>query len=300
MVSPEELDQEESEEVIGKADATLQVLLVEDGYVNQRVAVGLLERMGHHVQVAENGQVAVKLWRENGFDVILMDWQMPVMDGKEATRAIRAEEQATGGHTPIFAMTAAAMKGDREQCLEAGMDDYISKPIDPSALAQMLSQVSPAATPLPMPPSTEQMHADVSQEDENDILPSGPEKENREAGQWTMIDLEHAKSRMGDCDEVLLAEITGILLKEIPMRLREIDKALADGDSIGVTRGAHTLKGAAGMFRADCFVEAAWKIEELGKKKKLEPVPTVLNQPKQHASKLEDELRQFLASVAPD
>lgn len=131
-----------SSKVTSPAGTPLRVLLVEDGFVNQRVAVGLLEQLGHHVQIAEDGKAAVDQWREHDFDVILMDWQMPVMDGKAATRMIREEEKKTGAHIPIVAMTASSVKGDRESCLHAGMDDFISKPIDPQALSIALSKIN--------------------------------------------------------------------------------------------------------------------------------------------------------------
>ncbi len=107
----------------------LQVLLAEDSLVNQKLAVGLLEKHGHTVVVANDGREAVAALETRNFDLVLMDVQMPEMDGFEATAAIRAREQQTGTHIPIIAMTAHAMKGDRERCLEAGMDDYVAKPI---------------------------------------------------------------------------------------------------------------------------------------------------------------------------
>ena len=108
-----------------------RVLLVEDNEINRRVALGLLRSRGHQVVVAENGQEAVKTLADQEFDVILMDMQMPIMDGYEATAEIRQREHQTGGHIPIVAMTAEALKGDRERCLAVGMDDYVSKPINP-------------------------------------------------------------------------------------------------------------------------------------------------------------------------
>jgi CheY-like chemotaxis protein len=107
----------------------LRVLLAEDNKVNQRVAARFLERLGHSVVVANDGREAVERWREQPFDLVLMDVQMPRMDGFEATAAIRAHERAHGGHLRIVAMTAHALKGDAERCLEAGMDDYLSKPL---------------------------------------------------------------------------------------------------------------------------------------------------------------------------
>lgn len=119
------------------ADVHAVVLLVEDGLVNQKVAVGMLQRRGHEVVVAANGREAIEtLFADNSrsFDVVLMDVQMPVMDGLQATREIRQRERKSGRHVPILAMTANAMKGDRDACMEAGMDDYVSKPIESKEL----------------------------------------------------------------------------------------------------------------------------------------------------------------------
>jgi two-component system sensor histidine kinase/response regulator len=123
--------------------AKLRLLLVEDGLVNQRVAVGLLEERGHTVIVANNGLEALERLAEAGegaFDVVLMDVQMPEMDGFEATAAIREGERNSATHIPIVAMTAHAMKGDRERCLDAGMDDYVSKPLRPAVLYETVER----------------------------------------------------------------------------------------------------------------------------------------------------------------
>jgi len=120
----------------------LHILLVEDNPVNQKLAVRLLEKMGHLVTVAGNGKEGFEAWQKNQFDLILMDVQMPEMDGFEATKAIREAEKETGGHTPIVAMTAHAMQGDRERCLAAGMDDYLAKPIKRKELRAVLREVA--------------------------------------------------------------------------------------------------------------------------------------------------------------
>ncbi len=135
------------------AVSELRILLAEDGLVNQRVAMGLLHRMGHSVELAENGRRALEAWRDRKFDIILMDLQMPEMDGAEATRAIRQEEAERGGrrtsnHIPIIAMTAAAMKGDRERCLESGMDDYLAKPITAAGLKEVLAKYVTSQAPI--------------------------------------------------------------------------------------------------------------------------------------------------------
>jgi two-component system sensor kinase len=121
----------------------LKILLADDGLVNQRVARGLLERYGHQVVVANNGREAVEATERDRFDLVLMDVQMPEMDGFEATKAIRQREQATGLRVPIVAMTARAFKGDREKCLKAGMDSYLSKPIQPQVLYEMIDNIVP-------------------------------------------------------------------------------------------------------------------------------------------------------------
>jgi CheY-like chemotaxis protein/anti-sigma regulatory factor (Ser/Thr protein kinase) len=132
------------------ARAGLNILLVEDNLVNQMVAKRTLERWGHSVVLAVTGREAVAVHAAQKFDVILMDVQMPDMNGFEATAAIRAAERASnGGRTPIVAMTAHAMKGDRERCLDGGMDDYVSKPIDPAVLFDTIDRVTSAMSPAP-------------------------------------------------------------------------------------------------------------------------------------------------------
>jgi len=123
----------------------LRVLLAEDNVINQKLAARLLEKHGHHVTLTANGREALAALDRENFDAVLMDVQMPEMDGFEATAAIRAREQGTGRHLPIIAMTAHAMQGDRERCLAAGMDDYISKPIKIRELTDVLEKFSVAA-----------------------------------------------------------------------------------------------------------------------------------------------------------
>jgi CheY-like chemotaxis protein len=121
-----------------QVDRSWNVLLVEDSPMNQKLACAVLEKQQHRVIVANNGREACELWCPDVFDVILMDVQMPEMDGFEATRFIREQEQKLGGHVPIIAMTAHALRGDRERCLEAGMDEYVSKPIHARQLLETI------------------------------------------------------------------------------------------------------------------------------------------------------------------
>jgi len=127
----------------------LRILLAEDNVVNQMLAVRFLERNGHVVTVAQNGNEVLAHFQHSSFDVVLMDVQMPEMDGLTATRKIREREGKTGTHIPIVAMTAHAMKEDRERCLEAGMDDYLSKPINAAELNEILNRACSSAELAP-------------------------------------------------------------------------------------------------------------------------------------------------------
>ncbi len=133
----------------------LKVLLAEDGLVNQQVAIGLLTQRGHEVVVAKDGREALDAVDQDSFDLVLMDVQMPIMDGLEATRAIRAGEENSGQHLPIIAMTAGAMKGDEQRCLESGMDAYISKPIAPELLFETIERL---VDDQPQPTKPEPIH----------------------------------------------------------------------------------------------------------------------------------------------
>jgi hypothetical protein len=141
--SPQSPPQHPAEQAAGPSAAPLRILLAEDNAINQKLAQRAIEKMGHSIQVAGNGLRAVEAAAAQIFDLILMDLQMPEMDGFEATARIRQAELPFGRHTPIIAMTANAMHGDRENCLRSGFDDYISKPVDLQTLARMIEQSRP-------------------------------------------------------------------------------------------------------------------------------------------------------------
>jgi CheY-like chemotaxis protein len=129
--------------IVERAGVALNILVAEDNRINQRVAMRMLEKRGHKTTLAENGREVLALLESQTFDLILMDVQMPIMSGVEATVEIRKQEQKSGLHVPIYAMTANAMKGDRERYLSIGMDGYLTKPIRPVALDQLLSEIAP-------------------------------------------------------------------------------------------------------------------------------------------------------------
>ena len=240
--------------------ASLRVLLAEDGAVNQRVAIGLLQRRGDEVVVAANGREAVEAMQNDTFDVVLMDLQMPEMDGIEATTAIRDRERPLEKRTPIIAMTAAAMKGDREMCLAAGMDGYISKPVDAAELYRVLDGYasqgdSQDASPLPDAPPTRVERSSATNTD--------------------VLNLTIAAAQIAGGDEEI-RELAELLLTESPNMMAEIDEALAVADAPRLKRAAHTLKGAADVFGAKRVVDASRLIEELAHDKKLTDVQPAL------------------------
>jgi CheY-like chemotaxis protein len=145
MIAPPKL-QERAADSTQSRPRSLRILLAEDNPVNQKVALYILQKAGHSTFAVGNGKLALEAIQREPFDVVLMDVQMPEMDGLEATAAIRASETNTGRHLPIIAMTAHAMKGDREWCVEAGMDDYIAKPVQRAVLLRILASAVPDRT----------------------------------------------------------------------------------------------------------------------------------------------------------
>jgi len=228
----------------------IRILLVEDNPVNQTVALRLLEKQGHRVVVAGNGRealLALDRVPPDGFDLILMDVQMPEMDGFEATAAIRAREAETGIHIPIVAMTAHAMKGDRERCLAAGMDAYISKPIRAKELLELIHQL--AGVP-------------VSSGDSGGGAQPAPDLPDRKA----LLELF-------EDDADLLCEVVETFLADCPRQLGAIKEALEASDAAGVERAAHSLKGSVGNFGAPAVFYSAQKLETIGRGGNLAEAP---------------------------
>jgi PAS domain S-box-containing protein len=216
----------------------LRVLVAEDNTVNQQLAVRLLEKRGHTAVVAPNGRRALEELENSdfaGFDVVLMDIQMPEMGGYEATAAIREKEKTTGNHLPIVAMTAHAMKGDEERCLAAGMDGYVSKPLE---VEDFFAAIEAAVQAHPTRPSPELPQ---------DIL-------NRD----TLL------TRV-EGDAVLLGQMAATFLQECPKHLSDIRQAVASRDSQALQRTAHALKGSVANFTARKATQAAQKLEMMGR-----------------------------------
>ncbi|HYL68737.1 MAG TPA: ATP-binding protein [Candidatus Limnocylindria bacterium] len=221
----------------------LRVLVAEDNPVNQELVLQLLTRRGHTVIVAENGREAIASLERHSFDLVLMDVQMPEMGGLEATQAIREKEKSTGGHIPIFAMTAHAMQGDRERCLAAGMDGYLAKPIEPKAFVETIEL---EATPVPP------------------TVGSGEGAKAAEAFDGSGLLARFSGNRK------LLRTLVETFRNDCPRMMARIRSALGSRDMKALADAAHGLKGSVGNFGPSAAQETARKIETTARQGKLE------------------------------
>jgi CheY-like chemotaxis protein/HPt (histidine-containing phosphotransfer) domain-containing protein len=208
----------------------LHILLAEDDAVNQKLTVRILEKQGHTVTVAASGREALTLLKASAFDLALMDVQMPDMDGLAATREIRLREKTAGGHLPVIALTASALKGDRERCLEAGMDGYVSKPIRAAELARAMEEAAPAEPAA------------------------------------AAIDERALLERLNG-DRALLGELIGVFENDCPRMLDAVRQAVEAGDAAALQAAAHKLKGSVANFSAGGAVDAAARLETMGKQR---------------------------------
>jgi two-component system, sensor histidine kinase and response regulator len=226
---------------------SLNVLLAEDSVVNQRLATALLERHGHKATVVGTGAEALAALDREQYDLVLMDVQMPELDGLEATERIRQREKVRGGHVPIIAMTAHALKGDRERCLMAGMDEYVSKPIRERNLLTAMRAV--LGEPM----------ADVRS---NDVVPPPAASEQ-------VIDWDVAR-KVCSGDEALLHDIVEAFLEEGPRRMGEVRTAIDTKNYELLNRAAHTIKGSMRYFGAQALFDRAQALEKLGAEQSLD------------------------------
>jgi CheY-like chemotaxis protein len=268
--------------------APRKVLLAEDGLVNQKVALGFLEKWGHRVVVAANGKLAVEAAEREAFDVVLMDIQMPIMNGYEATAAIRRAEQDSGRRIPIVAMTAEAMKGDREKCLAAGMDDYISKPFDPAELRRVIEAAPVLAANAP-PPDSLPVPSDRAVADAAASNPAAAAPPAEADG--SILNWQHTLDLVSG-DEKMACDLATLFLGEGPRLVEELSRSLEARDAATLRRCAHTLKTAAGYFGGEPIVETAEQLESLGRDKQLDPAPPLVEQLSTDVDRLVALLRQ--------
>jgi PAS domain S-box-containing protein len=229
----------------------VRILLAEDNPTNQQVAIGILKKLGYGCDTVGNGLEAVRALESLPYDLVLMDVQMPEMDGIEATRAIRnTGSRVMNPAIPIIAMTAHALKSDREKCLAAGMTDYIAKPVRPAELAEVLSRCLVDLRPSPP-------------KDNGDS--KGPAEGGPEFDRETLLE------RLGG-DDSLVNEILNVFMDDCPAQMKQLQQAVADGDIEKIARQAHSLKGAAGNINAESVQELARRVEEAAREQAIDGI----------------------------
>jgi two-component system, sensor histidine kinase and response regulator len=231
---------------------SLRVLVAEDNAVNRKLASSILQRAGHNAILVVNGREAVEAVKGERFDVVLMDVQMPVMGGFEATRLIRDLEADSGRRTPIIAVTAHAMKGDQEACFDAGMDGFVPKPIQSAKLIEMLDRLGTGSTREP-----------------------GARGATADSGDSRALD-EVALLKLVGGDRQLAGELAGLFLDDLEPRVIEITAAVTERDADRLRAGAHALGGSAGSLKAGIVSAAAGVLEAMGRSGELGGVQRAL------------------------
>ena len=255
----------------------MKILLAEDNAVNRKLATALLQKRGHQVVATENGREALNALERENFDLVLMDIQMPVLDGLDAIHAIRAKEQSSGSHLPIIALTAHAMKGDRERCLAAGADEYVTKPIRTPDLLAAIDRATNAEVTLANPAPT--LAASP---------PAGP----------PVLDFAAALDRV-EGDRELLEELMGMFAAECSHDIAEIRKSLEARDMGLLERLAHTLKGASASLAAGRVADAAFALEKQARTGVVGDAEQLLETLLGEINSLLPEIELFCKKVAP-
>ncbi len=244
----------------------MKILLAEDNVVNQKVALKILEKMGYAADIVETGRQAVQRLEEKPYDLVLMDVEMPEMDGIEATRTIRGQESSVLNHDVyIIAMTAHAMKQDMERCLEAGMNDYVTKPIQKKELKEAIERCG------------------------NRVNERPSEETRKEGHGLPVFDRELLVEQTGVDDE-FIAEIIKVFMKDFGKHLDVLEDAVIKGDASRVHHHAHTMKGACANICAIALREAAHEMEKAGKSGDLSNAGHQLKNIKKEFSILEETL----------
>ena len=266
-----------------KTDVTLpplRVLLAEDSVVNQKLALALLNKWGLTVSVAQNGVEALGLATTQDFDLVLMDVQMPEMDGLEATRQIRAHEADSSRHLPIIAMTAHAMTGDREECLAAGMDSYVSKPVRSWQLKQEIAGFFAEGT------------VTVSAAASSESVPSNDDEATTAQSRYAVDWPKPLKIVQGDRD--LLREVAAAFLEESRMVMRELKKAAESDDAKSFQRSAHTIKASFRTFGVETAHDLAFDLECAGKENRIASVTSQIPELDSAVATVSEQLKHFV------
>jgi signal transduction histidine kinase/CheY-like chemotaxis protein/predicted hydrocarbon binding protein len=256
----------------------VRILVAEDNPMNQKLAVTLLKKAGYWVDAVENGRKAIQSLKLKAYDLILMDAQMSEMDGFEATKVIR-EMEGDRKHTPIIAMTAHAMKGDRERCLQAGMDDYISKPIESKKMLDTIEKWTHSSDLKAQNSCRKKMIPQETKAEKVDNLKDVP------------LDIETALGRF-DHDKEFFREMLQEFLNHVPEQLQILDEGVKQGDAKMVEREAHGLKGAAGNLSVKRLADLALQLELLGRAKDLAGTKEIIDNLKSELKHLDDYFNQ--------
>jgi CheY-like chemotaxis protein/HPt (histidine-containing phosphotransfer) domain-containing protein len=256
---------------------SLSVLLVEDNAVNQKLGIRLLEKMGHQVTLAVNGQEAVDAFRSHQFDLIVMDIQMPVLSGIDATRAIRDLEKTGNRRTPIIAMTAHAMAGDADKFLDAGMDGYVSKPVQIEILAAEIDRLTHA-----------KVNPEVVQMKES----------NRVSESSKSVNLDELLARV-DNDRELLCDLLSIFKQDFPTLLHSLQTAVAGTDVSQASTISHTLKGMLANLAVTKAAAAAAQIERLARAGDVASLPNALAAFEKEVQGVLPEMETYMAEARP-
>jgi CheY-like chemotaxis protein len=278
--------------LLANAGRPLTILLAEDNPVNQRVAKGILEKRRHIVTAVVNGLEALEALKTQKFDLVLMDLQMPEMDGFAATAAIREQEKTSGKHLPIVAMTARAMKGDRECCLQAGMDGYISKPVNPRELLECIHSVVESVGQLAGQPKMAQVGESIATQSASESQPADSMKSRSTSMETDAIDLEALLERVEN-DTTLLEEMIQLYMESSPRLMSDIESGVQRRDAASIQRAAHTLKGALQNLSAGPSAALAKQMENAGRLEDLNAADQSLNELKRELDRLQSALTNW-------
>jgi two-component system, sensor histidine kinase and response regulator len=246
-----------------KARSRVRILVAEDNQVNQKVAVKMLERLGYKADVAANGLEALEALSRIPYAAVLMDVQMPEMDGYEATTEIRRREESEGLHTPIIAMTANAMQGDREKALDTGMDDYVSKPVKAEELDAVLERW--------LLQDEEKVGQDTSAPGTGNGTAAAPD------GSIDPSVLKSLRELQEEGEPDVLKELIELFLEDVPPQLEVLQEAEEREDAQSVERTAHTLKGSSSNLGAVRMAAICAELEEIGRSGDLATAPALIS-----------------------
>ncbi len=292
----------QSEQKLGER-LPLKILLAEDNAVNQKVAINILNKLGYRADIAANGLEVLEALQRQSYDLVLMDVQMPEMDGLTATRLI-CKRRSPAERPRIIAMTANAMESDREACLQAGMDDYLSKPIRLEALISALNKCSPKVT-APMVRSTESIAtleaSSTSEIPENEPeaiempMVSSLEAETSSEPAEEVLDartLQDLQDMVGDDVEGMVA-IVDCYLEDAPEQLEQMQEAIAQGDAEELQMKAHSLKSSSGSFGANVFAQMCKELESMGRDASLEGAAELLSRAMAEYQRVDAAINEF-------